>query len=77
MKIPEYLLPLIKACVLGMMFWALLFMLHSATRLVAPSFLFGLAAATFLLQEQQEPENPQSSAAQAGRMTMYRARGWK
>lgn len=30
--------------------WALLYMTHSATRLVAPSFMFGLAAANLLLE---------------------------
>lgn len=33
--------------------WALLFMLHSAMRMVAPSFLFGLAAADLELEDQE------------------------
>jgi hypothetical protein len=37
-----------KAYAVGMTVWALLFMSHAAMRLVAPSFLFGLAAAQFL-----------------------------
>jgi O-antigen ligase len=66
-----------KAILLGIMVWALLFMFSTGTRLVAPSFLFGLASATFVLQEKQEPEDPQPLPAQASRMAKYRARGWK
>ena len=32
----------------GFTAWALLYMTHAATRMVAPSFAFGLAAARFL-----------------------------
>jgi hypothetical protein len=41
--------PLEKGLVLALMAWALLTMAHSAMRLVAPSFVFGLAAARFPL----------------------------
>ncbi|MDD2922524.1 MAG: O-antigen ligase family protein [Anaerolineales bacterium] len=43
--------PLSKAFITGMTAWTLLYMIHAATRLVAPSFLFGLAAATFTFAE--------------------------
>jgi hypothetical protein len=39
-----------KAYTLAFITWALLFMTHAAMRLVAPSFVFGLASATLLLQ---------------------------
>jgi O-antigen ligase len=42
--------PLSKGVQLGLTAWALLYMAGSATRLVAPSFLFGLAAATLVLE---------------------------
>jgi uncharacterized membrane protein YGL010W len=35
--------PVSRAMVLSMMGWSLLFMAHSAMRLAAPAFLFGLA----------------------------------
>jgi hypothetical protein len=41
-----------KGLALGFTVWALLYMAHSATRMVAPSFAFGLAAATFLPEEE-------------------------
>ncbi len=40
-----------KAFILGMTVWTVLYMFHAATRLVAPSFLFGLSSATFLLTQ--------------------------
>lgn len=43
--------PMEKAYTVCFLTWALVFMAHSATRLVAPSFLFGLAAAKLLLSE--------------------------
>jgi len=46
-----------KAFVVAFLVWALLFMAHSATRLVAPSFLFGLAFADFNLTDAQQLEN--------------------
>jgi cell division protein FtsW (lipid II flippase) len=39
-----------KAIVLSLTVWALLFMYHAATRLAAPGFIFGMAAATFLIE---------------------------
>ena len=38
-----------KAVTLSLMAWTLLYLGHSAMRLAAPSFVFGLAAATFVL----------------------------
>ena len=43
--------PLWKGISAGFTLWALLFMVHSATRMVAPSFTFGLAAAQLLPDE--------------------------
>lgn len=43
-----------KVFALSLTMWALVTMLHSATRLVAPAFTFGLAAATFLLDNKAE-----------------------
>lgn len=40
--------PIEKAYIMCFTLWALLFMLHSAMRLAAPAFLFGMAAAKFL-----------------------------
>jgi len=40
-----------KAAVVSVMSWSVLFMLNAAMRLVAPSFMFGLAFATFLSAE--------------------------
>jgi len=40
--------PLQKAYIVSLTVWAMLYMLHAAMRLVAPSFVFGLAAATFV-----------------------------
>lgn len=45
--------PLWKGMSVGFTVWGLLFMFHSATRMVAPSFTFGLAAAGFLPEEEQ------------------------
>jgi hypothetical protein len=42
-----------KGFALGFTVWALLYMAHSATRMVAPSFAFGLAAAHFLPEEDE------------------------
>jgi hypothetical protein len=39
--------------------WALLYMTHAATRMVAPSFAFGLAAASFLTEEEPNKEDTQ------------------
>ena len=43
--------PASKAFILGITMWGLVYMLSAATRLVAPSFLYGLAAANFSLIE--------------------------
>jgi len=45
-----------KGAAVGFTVWALLFMVHSATRMIAPSFAFGLAAARFL-PEEDEPKD--------------------
>jgi O-antigen ligase len=45
--------PLSKSIAVGFTIWALLYMTHAATRLVAPSFAFGLAAACFLPEEEE------------------------
>jgi len=42
-----------KGIILGFTAWALLFMLHSATRLAAPATLFGIASATFSFQQKE------------------------
>jgi O-antigen ligase len=47
--------PFAKALMLSLTFWALLFMSHAAMRLAAPSFTFGLAAATFVLDDPDRP----------------------
>lgn len=47
--------PRAKAYVVSFTVWALLYMAHSATRLVAPSLMFGLAAAVFLTEESRVP----------------------
>jgi hypothetical protein len=44
--------PICKACHCSFTAWALLFMLHSAMRLVAPCLLFGLASANILSNQQ-------------------------
>ncbi len=46
-----------KGLLLGIMVWALVYMASAATRLVAPSFLFGLAAAKFVLQGKDAHQN--------------------
>ena len=46
--------PTSKAYVLSFTVWALLFMFHSAMRLVAPSFIFGLGSATISLEAEAE-----------------------
>jgi hypothetical protein len=43
--------PLTKALILSFTLWSLLFMSHAAMRLAAPSFVFGLAAAVFMLND--------------------------
>ncbi|MCE9644898.1 MAG: O-antigen ligase family protein [Chloroflexi bacterium] len=43
--------PLSKAFKAGMTMWALLYMIHASTRLVAPSVFFGLASANFALSQ--------------------------
>lgn len=42
-----------KAISVSFTIWALLYLSHSATRLVAPSFMFGVAAAHFLSKENE------------------------
>jgi O-antigen ligase len=49
--------PLSKAFAIAFLVWALVLMTHAATRLVAPSFLFGLAFAKFDIHESQGKEN--------------------
>jgi O-antigen ligase len=46
--------PADKALAVGLTAWCLLFMVHAALRLVAPSFIFGLAAASFALHNAPE-----------------------
>ncbi len=43
-----------KGISLGFTIWALIYLAHSATRMVAPSLAFGLAAATFLLENEEK-----------------------
>lgn len=43
-----------KGISLGFTIWALIYLAHSATRMVAPSLAFGLAAANFLLDEEEK-----------------------
>ena len=45
--------PLSKSMAAGFTVWALLYMTHAATRLVAPSFAFGFASACFLSEEEE------------------------
>jgi len=40
-----------KAIIAALTTWALLFMFHSATRLVAPSLLFGMGSASFIIED--------------------------
>lgn len=47
-------LPYEKAFIIGLTMWAILYMGHSATRLVAPSFLFGLATSYFSLVNKEK-----------------------
>lgn len=47
--------PLPKGITVGFTVWALLYLIHSATRMVAPSFAFGLAAAHLLPEEDDPP----------------------
>ncbi len=42
-----------KAVSVGFTFWALFYLIHSATRMVAPSLAFGLATARFLPEESE------------------------
>ncbi len=49
--------PLWKGISVGFTAWALMFMVHSATRMVAPSFAFGLAAASLLPDEEQPQDD--------------------
>jgi O-antigen ligase len=46
-----------KSVSTGFTIWALLYMLHSATRMVAPSLAFGLGAARFLTEEDTESQD--------------------
>lgn len=46
--------PISKAISTSFTVWALLYLAHSATRMVAPSFAFGLAAARFLPEEEKD-----------------------
>lgn len=50
-----------RAVVASCFAWGLLFMAHSATRLVAPSFLIGLAFAHFILAIEADYNNSQTS----------------
>jgi hypothetical protein len=45
--------PFSKSLSASMSVWCLLYMMHAATRMVAPSFVFGLAAARFLPEEEK------------------------
>lgn len=51
-----------KAAKASLITWALLYMLNAAMRLAAPSFLFGLAFATFDLDGEAEEEYEEESA---------------
>ena len=52
-------LPLSKSISISFSVWALLYMTHAATRMVAPSFAFGLGAARFLTEDEpDEPDEP-------------------
>lgn len=44
-----------KGISMGFTTWALLYMIHSATRMVAPAFAFGFAAACVILEEETNP----------------------
>ena len=46
--------PVSKGISIGFAAWALLYMTHAATRMVAPSFAFGLAAARLAVDETQD-----------------------
>jgi O-antigen ligase len=50
--------PSAQSIVMAAALWALLIMSHSATRLVAPSFMFGLIFAEFALDEPEAPREP-------------------
>jgi len=50
-----------RAVVASCFTWGLLFMAHSATRLVAPSFLIGFAFAHFNLAIEADHSNSQTS----------------
>lgn len=51
--------PFSKSVSVSFTTWALLYMTHAATRMVAPSFAFGLAAANFDLEEEPDKEDTQ------------------
>jgi hypothetical protein len=61
-----------RAMVLSMIAWSLVYMTHSATRLAAPAFLFGLAWASpwfrrpVLVESKQEPEPDLAPASSLG-----------
>ncbi|MEW5938030.1 MAG: O-antigen ligase family protein [Chloroflexota bacterium] len=48
--------PVSKGISVGLCVWTLLYFTHSATRMVAPSFTFGVAAAQFDLEEEENNE---------------------
>ncbi len=50
--------PLTKAYNVSLTVWALLFMAHSAMRLVAPSLMFGLASAAIVFEGDHSARNP-------------------
>jgi len=52
--------PLWKGISVGLTAWTLLYLFHSATRLVAPSFTFGLAAANYLVDNEKN-QNSETS----------------
>ena len=62
--------PLSKGISIGLVFWALFYLLHSATRTVAPSFAFGLASARFLPEE----ETLEETGAPVNKSPVARAR---
>ncbi len=59
--------PFSKSVSTSFTIWALLYMLHSATRMVAPSLAFGLGAARFLPDDEQEPEPDVAAPEQNGK----------
>ena len=51
-----------KAVALSLTAWTLLYLGHSAMRLAAPAFVFGLAAAWFVFDAEKDPEAPPGQA---------------